>query len=118
MKLKKIIIATVETDTMVEFYNGVFASALEPFEAMGTVLHRGQLAEIDLLFCPNEVLGIRAEKNRQQLSFVVEDLEVDVEQVQRFGGEKVGKIQNSSDGRVCGVIDPDGNTIEFIEASN
>ncbi len=118
MKLKKIIIASVETEKMVRFYNGVFASGLEPFDAFGTVMYRGQLAGIELLFCPNEILGIEAEKNRQQLSFEVNDLETTVADVQRYGGEKAGEIQEHPDGRVCGVKDPDGNTIEFVDLSN
>ncbi len=118
MKLKKIVIASVETEKMVRFYNGVFASGLEPFEAFGTVLYRGQLAGIELLLCPNEFLGIKAEKNRQQLSFVVDDLEAVLENVQRYGGEKVGEIQQNAEGGVCGVKDPDGNTIEFVDLSN
>ncbi len=75
IKLKKITIAPVKIKRMVQFYNGVFKSKLEPFEALGTFLYRGRIADKELLLCPNEILGIVAEKNRQQFSFEVDDIE-------------------------------------------
>ena len=117
MKLKKITIAPVNVEEMVRFYNGLFGSQLKPFEAYGTTLYHGHLAGLELLFCPNELLKIEAEKNRQQLSFVVDNMETTVQEVLRYGGEQRQEVTASPEGKTCGVIDPDGNTIEFVELS-
>lgn len=100
---------------MVQFYNAVFQAGLEPFEAFGTTLYKGKLAQVDLLFCPNDILDIKAEKNRQQLSFVVESLTVIVKDALANHGSLMGEIQTSPEGNSCGISDPDGNSIELIE---
>ncbi|MFT5195903.1 MAG: putative enzyme related to lactoylglutathione lyase [Cellvibrionaceae bacterium] len=92
MQLKKITIAPVKTAEMVQFYNAVFDAQLEPFSAFGTTLFSGTLAGIELLFCPNEILDIKAEKNRQQLSFIVDDLGLMLQKVQANGGSLMGDL--------------------------
>ena len=115
MKLTKITIAPVETEKMVRFYDAVFNTQLRPFEAMGTTLYNGQLAGVPLLFCPNDILDIKAEKNRQQLSFSVENFDSFVQTALENGGELLGDIQEGPQGKVCGITDPDGNSIEIVE---
>ena len=115
MKLNKITIAPINVKKMVQFYNAVFDTNLKPFEAIGTTFYNGQLAGIDLLFCPNEILDIKAEKNRQQLSFVVEDIKAVIQKVQANGGGLMGELQEGAQGKACGVTDPDGNSIELVE---
>ncbi|MFK7800692.1 MAG: VOC family protein [Anaerolineae bacterium] len=115
MQLKKITIAPINVKAMVHFYNHVFDAQLEPFEALGTTLYSGQLAGIELLFCPNEILGINAEKNRQQLAFSVGNLEAIIELVLANHGKLMGEVQVSPEGKACGVTDPDGNSIELLQ---
>lgn len=115
MELTKITIAPVNTDKMVRFYNAVFNTELQPFEAMGTTLYNGQLAGVPLLFCPNDILDIKAEKNRQQLSFSVETFDSFVQKVLDNGGGVLGDIQAGPQGKACGITDPDGNSIEIVE---
>ena len=115
MELTKITIAPVNVENMVIFYDAVFDTQLKPFEAMGTTLYNGQLAGIPLLFCPNEILDIKAEKNRQQLSFSTSDFDGVVQKALASGGAMLGDIQEGPQGRACGITDPDGNSIELVE---
>ncbi|MEZ4622927.1 MAG: hypothetical protein R2867_46550 [Caldilineaceae bacterium] len=69
MKLKGFTIAVTDVAAMVRFYNAVFGTNLQAVEAFGMRLYRGELAGYALTFCPNSLLAIKAEKNRQQLSF-------------------------------------------------
>ena len=117
MNLTKITIAPVNVDEMVQFYDAVFDTQLKPFEAMGTTLYNGRLAGIPLLFCPNEILGIKAEKNRQQLSFSTNDFDGVVQKALANGGAMLGEVQEGPQGKACGITDPDGNSIELIENS-
>ena len=115
MKLKGFTIAVTDVAAMVRFYNAVFGTNLQAVEAFGTRLYRGELAGYALTFCPNSLLAIKAEKNRQQLSFFVADLAATVHQVIENGGSQLQEIVETKEGKLCGVADPDGNSIELTE---
>ena len=115
IQLQAITIAAVNVEAMVNFYNHVFDSGLEPFAAFGTTLYRGQLAGLRLVFCPNEFLGIQADKNRQQLTFAVPDVEAIVRTAVDAGGWQVGELSQSAGQKVGSIVDPDGNTIELVD---
>lgn len=113
--LKAITIAAVNVGAMVNFYNTVFDAALQPFEALGTILYRGQVAGFPFLLCPNEILGIDADKNRIQLSFTVRDLQDALALTVQGGGEQIQPVSEQPGRLLCGIADPDGNTIEQEE---
>lgn len=115
LALRGITIAAVNMPAMVDFYDTLFDADLEPFEGFGTVLYRGQMAGFPFLLCPNEILGIVADKNRIQLSFTVSDLEAMLELVAAHGGAQIQPISEQPGRKLCGIIDPDGNTIELEE---
>lgn len=115
LALKGITIAAVNVSEMVTFYNALFGAGLQPFEGFGTTLYRGQIAGFPFLLCPNEILGIEADKNRIQLSFTVGDLDTALEVMAANGGMQIQPISDQPDRRLCGIIDPDGNTIELEE---
>lgn len=115
LALKGITIAAVNVGAMVGFYNALFGAALQPFEGLGTVLYRGQLAGFPFLLCPNEILGIEADKNRIQLSFTVRDLKSALQKATEFGGAQIQPISEQPGRKLCGIVDPDGNTIELEE---
>ena len=112
-QLEGITIAPVAVGEMVAFYNGVFDTGLTPFPAAGTTFYRGELAGLRLLFCPNELLQIEAEKNRQQLSFLVDDIEVIVKTAVFHSGSILQEISTTPAGKAAGITDPDGNSIEL-----
>lgn len=115
LALRGITVAAVNVEAMVDFYNALFDAALEPFEGFGTTLYGGQLTGLPFLLCPNEILGIKADKNRIQLSFTVRDLELFVENVLALGGAQIQPISEQPGRKLCGIADPDGNTIELEE---
>lgn len=113
--LRGITIAAVNVAPMVQFYNALFDADLQPFEGFGTVLFGGQLAGFLFLLCPNEILGIEADKNRIQLSFTVSNLDAAIEMTEANGGAQIQPISEQPGRRLCGIVDPDGNTIELEE---
>ena len=112
-QLEGITIAPVAVKEMVTFYNGVFEAGLTGFPAAGTTFYRGELAGLRLLFCPNELLQIEAEKNRQQLSFMVDDIEAVVKTAVFHGGTILQEISTMPAGKAAGITDTDGNSIEL-----
>jgi catechol 2,3-dioxygenase-like lactoylglutathione lyase family enzyme len=114
MQITRITIAVTHIEDMVAFYNEVCHAHLVP----QLPFYRGELAGIDLLFCPNEIAGVDAKQNRQQFRFEVDDIHTVLEAVRQNGGEILNEgIENGV--RLVGVRDPDGNTIEFrAKASN
>lgn len=113
--LDHITLATTHTAAMVTFYNNVFAANLVPVPAYGSTLHRGSVAGIDLLLCPNEIAGVEAEQNRHQLRFRVPNLAQVLVRVQAAGGTIDADQSGDQTGRAA-VRDPDGNTLEFVQA--
>ena len=113
--LRGITIAAENVGAMVQFYNRLFDANLEPFEGFGTILYGGQLAGLAFLLCPNEILGIQADKNRVQLSFMVSDLAAAIAMAEANGGARIQPISEQPGRRLCGIVDPDGNTIELEE---
>jgi predicted enzyme related to lactoylglutathione lyase len=118
MQLAKITIVTTNTPAMIQFYNAVFSAGLQSTAAFGTEVYRGRIAGMDFMLCPNAVVGIQAQKNRQQLRFRVPNLETLAERIVRYGGSLSTSIEMESDGSLyVAGRDPDGNTIEFVQPS-
>ncbi|HZD09924.1 MAG TPA: VOC family protein [Candidatus Binatia bacterium] len=115
LALRGITITAVDVEAMVEFYNTLFDADLQPFEGFGTLLYRGQMAGFPLLMCPNEILGIEADKNRIQLSLTVSNLEEMLQKTVAYGGAQIQPITEEPGRKLCGIADPDGNTIELEE---
>jgi len=80
----------------------------------GTTLYRGVLAGIPLLLCPNEIAGVEAEQSRHQLALRVADLSSLLQHVETMGGVIDTPAPDSLTRAV--LRDPDGNTIEVIQA--
>jgi predicted enzyme related to lactoylglutathione lyase len=114
MQLLRVTIAVNQMQPMVTFYNRVLEANLSPFEAAGATFYRGSISGLEILLCPNEIARVDAKQNRKQLTFVVPDLRKILETVESAGGHVVNQ---SDDGTICGVSDPDGNTLEFIQQS-
>jgi catechol 2,3-dioxygenase-like lactoylglutathione lyase family enzyme len=98
---------------MAAFYNAVFDSGLRPFRAGGAVFWRGNLAGVNLLLCPNEIAGVDARQARHQLLVAVPDLEA----ARRLAVQAGGTVESPDGSSGTAIVrDPDGNTIELIEA--
>lgn len=117
--LNRVTLATRNMAAMVQFYNKVFGADLVPVPQYGATtpaFHQGNLAGIDLVLCPNETARVKATKNRQQLRFLVTDLEATMQLVKSAGGKIIGKVSEHHDEKVAAVHDPDGNYIEFTQS--
>lgn len=108
-------IATVNMREMVKFYNTVFDASLIPHQFGNHIVYRGSLDGMDITLTPNDLLNIRKERNPVQFSFVVSNLDEALARVERSGGRQVQEIIKEYSERYCGIIDPDGNTIELVE---
>ncbi len=113
--ITKIVIAYNDGDRMVQFYNNVFNAKLTPVQVQDFTFYKGSFGMLELLFCPNEMLKIKAEKNNIQLTVQVNDLEQVLHKVIQFGGKQIQELPKSVNEAVLGIADPDGNTIELVE---
>lgn len=114
--LDRVTIAVLDMPAMVAFYNTVFEADLLPVEPGSEFeFYLGDLAGLELFFVPNQIPQIVAEKNRQQLRLVVDDVEETITLATRVGGQKIGDVQVGDNFVAGGITDPDGNSIELIQ---
>lgn len=113
LKILKITIAVTNTTEMVNFYNTVFNSNLKEIATYGTKLYSGNFIGLELLLCPNEIAGVNAKQNRQQFDISVSDINSVLDKVIKNSGT-IKEVYNKTT-KSASVIDPDGNTIVFIE---
>src|SRR5436189_13087 len=114
IKLASITISVAKMAEMVNFYNNLLGTELLPFEAYETTFYRGNLADLEIIFCPNNISGITSEQNKHQFNFVVNNLAEMIKLSTESGGNQKGKIVASNNKLIVAVVDPDGNTLEFI----
>jgi predicted enzyme related to lactoylglutathione lyase len=114
MQVVRVTMAVEKMAEMVHFYNAVFGAGLAPIGQGDLPLYKGRLGGLDLLFCPNAILQIQAEKNNLQLSVEVDSLERAVAAAEDHGGGVLANPEAARELRV-GIVDPDGNTIELVE---
>ncbi|NJL57140.1 VOC family protein [bacterium] len=114
MKLDQFTIAVTNMTTMVAFYNDVFEAGLTAIP--NSPFYVGQLTGFDLVFCPNNIAEVQAEKNRIQMRFNVEDVEVVVNRAKANGGGTYGDRHDTEAEIGWGIHDPDGNSIELRQA--
>lgn len=114
-KIHNITIAVSNVEAMVAFYRTVFKCKLKEKNLFGTTLYTGQLGEINIVLCPNEIAGVKAEQNRQQFDFLITDLDKLIVDAKSSGGSILGEINATDTSKTVTVIDPDGNTIVFVQ---
>ena len=116
MELSNFTIAVTNMTAMVGFYNAVFDAQLTAIP--NSPFFKGRIAGMSLLFCPNEITEINAEKNRIQMGFIVHDVEAVVRKAQIYGGEAYGERHETEERRAWGICDPDGNSIEIQQVKS
>lgn len=117
LKLTRISMAVTDMDKMVAFYNGVLEANLTAVPAFGDMgFYVGSILGIEVMMVPNGIAGVHAQQNRQQLRITVSNLDVIAQKVIDHGGSLQDDIQVTPEGKLAAAVDPDGNTIEFLEA--
>ena len=114
-KISKITIAAVNINLMVEFYENVFSINFVKKELGGFTLYQGKFGELELLLCPNEIAGVEADQSRYQPDIIVPDLDTVIDAALKFGGKIKDEIIETSQNRMASILDPDGNTLVFIQ---
>lgn len=115
ISIRSITLAATHVEEMVTFYNAVLEANLKEIEPMPG-FYSGKLAGHGLIVCPNEVAEVVAEQNRQQFCFTVADIEKTFEAGKSNGGKAMTPDFEKSDSEIRGwLIDPDGNTLEFVQ---
>lgn len=113
MHLHRITIAVNNMETMVQFYNHVLAANLT--QAGSPLFYTGTLAGFKLFFCSNAIPQIKADKNRQQFHFIVDNLEAALPLVRQNNGQVMDDASEEDGMKAIGIIDPDGNTIVLLQ---
>lgn len=114
-KISQVTLAANNIEKMAEFYSKVFKTELKSFEAMNSKFYSGNIAGISTMLCPNTIAGVTAEQNRHQFDYMVENLDEIIKNVLLSHGALKGEVSINENGKMATVIDPDGNTINFIE---
>ena len=114
-KIVKVTIAITKVNEMVKFYKNVFNINFKESPVYGTTLYSGKFGDLNILLCPNEIAGVKAEQNRQQFDIVVPDIEKIIQAAKNAGGSIKGKINVTEKQKTVTIVDPDGNTIVFIQ---
>jgi len=112
MQVDKFTIAVTDMEGMVAFYNAVFDAGLTPIP--DTPFYAGKLGAMQLLFCPNTITQIEAEKNRIQMRLVVDDIAALIATAAANGGGAYGDPHEDDTQMMHGISDPDGNSFELI----
>jgi predicted enzyme related to lactoylglutathione lyase len=115
MKVSKITIATTNTASMEKFYSEVLGVKFHETKAYGTSLYSANMMGIEILLCPNEIAGVKAEQSRVQFDFIVLDLDFLIKQVTENGGKIQGEKITGEKIISVGAVDPDGNTLVFVQ---
>lgn len=109
-------VAVVRMSAMVDFYQSVFKAEFQPVDAHGAMMFRGRVAGLDMLLCPQELAGVRAEQGRFQLKFQVHDIHRTIDLALTNGGSLLNAPVENNGTKAAAVRDPDGNSIEFEQA--
>lgn len=106
-------VAVTDMVAMAEFYKGVFGATFTEESMFGTTLMKAKIGGYELLFCPAEVAGNTAKQNRQQFTFVVNDMQEAINAALANGGNRMGEVAEKEGFSEVGILDPDKNTIVF-----
>lgn len=113
--LEGLALTTDNLEQMVSFYNKVLGASLRPIEVGAITLYEGYIGDLSFTLVPKNPFTRTGQKNGYQLSIFVTDMNRIVSRVHRAGGIQAQEIQHFNGSRYCGIIDPDGNSIELRE---
>jgi predicted enzyme related to lactoylglutathione lyase len=95
LEISNITIAIENIVQMVKFYETVFNCKFSKIDLYGTTLFSGNLVGTKILLCPNEIAGVKAEKNRHQFDFKVANINEVILLAKAAGGEILNENKDS-----------------------
>jgi predicted enzyme related to lactoylglutathione lyase len=113
-KLLKITVACSNISAMTEFYSSVFNVKFQGHD-FGFKVYSAKICDIYFLFCPNDVAGVKAEQNRHQFDYITDEIEKVIERALSTGGAIHSELLKEGNESTVTLLDPDGNTINFIQ---
>ncbi|MCP4439476.1 MAG: hypothetical protein GY810_11090 [Aureispira sp.] len=117
LKIGKVTIAVTKINEMVNFYTTIFSCDFKKIDAYNNTLYMGEIKGVKILLCPNEIADVKAEQNRFQFDFYVKDIKKLIIDIETSGGRIIGKTEGAETLQSVSVMDPDGNTMVFIQKS-
>lgn len=115
IKISKITLAITNMNEMLEFYSSVFNAKFREIDSYGTKLYSTRISGMNYLFCPNEIADVKATQNRHQFDYFIDDLKELIEKVRSANGIIQGNETLTQNYKSVSVVDPDGNTMVFIQ---
>lgn len=98
------------------FYSSLLGVKFEPIEFAQRTLYSAKIGGIELLLCPKDLAGVDATINTIQLRFVIEDVKGSYTRGLENGGTALTAPQEMEGFLHASLRDPDGNSLEIIEA--
>ncbi len=111
----KVTMAITHMEAMVRFYESVFDTRFESFEAMGERFYQGRLFGCVVLFCPNRIAGVVADQNRHQFDLLTDQIDAVVRRAVDAGGTARDETGPNGGVKTVRITDPDGNTMVVIQ---
>jgi len=115
LTIEKITLACTNISKMPEFYSKVFKADLKEHNFGDFKMYSAKLGNLRFLFCPNEIAGVDANQSRHQFDYIVENVNEVIEAGLASGGSIHSELQENDSELFVTLLDPDGNTINFIE---
>lgn len=115
MELMQMDLAATKVVEMARFYEAVFQTPFKPIDAGDVKLYSGKILGMVLLIAPNSVAGVVAEQSRHQFEVTTPDIVGVIQRIKAAGGTVRDDSGAAASPRYITALDPDGNTIVFIE---
>jgi len=98
------------------FYEAVLGVEFSVRRVAGFDVAEAEVSPLKLRLVPRALADVHAEENLHQLTFVVPDAQRAKSAALAHGGTLAGEPQVTAGGVRWGVRDPDGNSIELMDA--
>ena len=113
--IEKITMACTNISKMPEFYSKVFNTPLKEHNFGEFKMYSAKIGDLTFLFCPNEIAGVDANQSRHQFDYIVENINEVIKAGLESGGSLHSELQENDMESFVTLLDPDGNTINFIQ---
>lgn len=111
MKISGLTIACFNIKGMSAFYQNVFQISFGTVKITQGNIYVGSIDNIQVTLCPASMANIKAEDNRHQLTFLIDDMNNALKKTKQYGGTVLQDIQEADTILQASIKDVDGNSI-------